>query len=157
MIQDGSTLILVEKANEDDEDLYFELTSINDCVLLQTKGGISFLLTIVSITSNNFKFEINFQYNDCQCDNYPERTLPESLANEVTRTVDDDNAKIPPKVWADFNCLHRAWLAALKLYNQGLLCKDDLPDEPKIEDYTDLSSNPNYCNRCCDEWWKRRQ
>jgi hypothetical protein len=147
----------VAKANENNEDLYFVFDSTSDCILLQSKGSVSFLLTIISITSDKFKFEITFQYNDCQCEIYPEKTLPEAFANEVTKTVDEDNAKIPPKVWADFNCLHRAWLASLKLYQQGLLCKEDLPDEPKIEDYTDLLSDPNYCAKCCTEWWKRRQ
>ena len=64
--------------------------------------------------------------------------IPSDLAEELVEPVNIENATPTPRPWVDFNEWHRTYriykqFAILNSYN--LLCPEDLPDEPKIEDY----------------------
>ena len=61
--------------------------------------------------------------------------LAEVLANKVT----EHNIN-PSHDWSDFNPVHKRWNFVRKLGVRGketIICQEDIPDEPKIEEYTD--------------------
>ena len=46
----------------------------------------------------------------------------------------------PSGVWADFNTRYRIWQVTNSDAAKRLLWCDDLPDEPQVSDYPDLTS-----------------
>ena len=54
----------------------------------------------------------------------------------------NNNATNPKGKWANFNCNYKVWRSLRNNANneRGILCADDLPHNPIVSDYTDLTS-----------------
>jgi len=73
----------------------------------------------------------------------------------VDMMLEELNERInnPSGVWADFNCLHRAWRAVRNsIILNGIFCIDDLPDEPQPEDYPDIEAATTITNCGLSNW-----
>lgn len=91
----------------------------------------SFKLTLISETAapENYVFSVIFNNPSCP-DNPLYNPMVAVLVNELI--IQESN---PSKIWADFNQYHTDWESILYFAQQGLICYDQVPNEPKIEDY----------------------
>jgi len=89
-----------------------------------------FKLTLVSQTAAPEKYTFRIDFNNPPCLNSIPSGWINILINDLV--VQETN---PHKVWADFNEYHNNWEDIIYLAQQGLICYNQIPDEPKIEDY----------------------
>lgn len=77
-------------------------------------------------------------------------TLPQNLIDILKEPLEDE-INNPTGIWADFNCLHRAWRSFYRAAELKLINDSDVPDEPDPDDYTDTDSEATVeCReRCC--------
>jgi len=93
-------------------------------------GGFSITLSEDHFTS--FVFTIDFlEENITGLDQY----MSEYQRQEITSHL-REKALQPVKYWKDFNSDHQEWLFLKKLSYSKLIYQQDVPNEPKIEEYT---------------------
>lgn len=89
-------------------------------------------ITYTGLVGINHTFSVEIQIN--ACDRYSH--MDSHLTSELLDPLIVENAS-PSGLWSDFNEWHNTWRVYRKFssYSDQLICPDDLPDEPKLEDY----------------------
>jgi len=96
-----------------------------------------FNVTWTGYISNAHFFVVEIVVEE-ECDR--NRRMTEVLADQLTDKVTRHNIS-PSGDWSDFGYLHKRWNFDRKLGVRGkqtIICQEDIPDEPRIEDYTNL-------------------
>ena len=85
--------------------------------------------------------------SDCIINNT--NRIPENLVNELLKDI-RNRINNPSGIWQDYNCLYNTIIKLKVLtYPDGraVLCPEDLPELPNIEDYPNLTAQKTfYCN-----------
>ena len=99
--------------------------------------NMGFTIEITKIKTGSYIFEVTYNFPDCGCCQRSAKAVPpESFQTHTISKLNAINAAPPPKDWADFNTDHMQWQALVVMAKDGLICFENLPNEPKIEDYT---------------------
>ena len=92
--------------------------------------------TFVSLLGNAFTFNVVIDSPACISVVTPDTYIPTEWQNYIASPLNEINEVVPPKNWSDFNSDHQYWEGLWKMAYNGLICWTEVPDEPKIEDYT---------------------
>ena len=91
-----------------------------------------FRITLISETAAPEKYVFSIDFIDLTCFRNALFQGMQDVETEELRQINDN----PYKPWADFNSDHREWEFLRRLASMNLLCWENIPDEPKIEDYS---------------------
>lgn len=75
------------------------------------------------------------------CSPYNKKRMYQFLMDELLKNINHEIDN-PSGKWADFNCLYHTYELIKNISDNGngkeLFCPDDIPNEPQIDNYTDL-------------------
>jgi len=78
--------------------------------------------------------QMNISLSNPACPSPAITILPAYMITELIAPVVDADAH-PSGVWSDFAEIHFHWQMLKRFEEMGLICPNDVPGEPKIEDY----------------------
>ncbi|MFW6129958.1 MAG: hypothetical protein ACOC56_02165 [Atribacterota bacterium] len=105
---------------------------------------------------NPFEIKIIFIFKTC----WSKPSMKTSFTNILINNLNSENSQPAPKKWANFSCAHKAWVLLNRFAKDGFMPPSDIPDEPKVEEYTDTTSVIDPCWDCFikePDWLKARQ
>ncbi len=133
---------------EDDGLCWYDRDNLYQCLLedgdshifndLRIQGlNMGFTIELIRVANGSYIFTVTYNFPDCDVVRDSKQVPPEIFQAYTVGDLAEINMEVPPKSWADFNTDHYEWVSLVGMAKQGLICWENLPDEPKIETYTD--------------------
>jgi len=122
----------MDQAENTDYDYSFSSAGDEQEFRQESMFPLAFTITIDSIRTapKKFFFHISFSMRNCN-ENY---RLPTGWIDTLNQRLEDEKEEVT-KNWEAFNADHQEWESRVFFADKGLMCQEDIPDEPKIEDY----------------------